>query len=386
MIEKLKAEFAKLFDAKADKNIFFAPGSFNLIGDHIDYNGGKVFPTTINLGTYAAAIKRDDNIIRFRSLNYSTKIDISLENISFNKKHNWANYPKAILAELIKSNYSVNNGFDILYYSNLPSGIGLSSTASIEIVTAFLLNDLFNLKMPRLELVKLCQKAENEYLKLNNGILNKFAIGMGKKNQGIYLDTKTLKYEYIPLKLQNHKFIIANTNKTYPTTNTVYNERYRECQQALEVMQTKIKVDNLCAISPIDFENHKDLIKDGILARRAWHVIYENQRTFYAVEFMKTYDLKAFGQLLNQSQMSLKRDFEITGFELDTIIETAWNQRGLIGSKMIGKGMGGCSINLVKANFVDDFIKNVGKVYKEKTNLTANFYILESSTGAEKIS
>jgi galactokinase len=279
----------------------------------------------------------------------------------------------------------MDSGFDVLFYGNLPVGAGLSSSASIELATAVMLNDLFALNAPMLELVKLSQQAENQYMGLNSGIMDQFAIGFGKKHQAIYLNTDTLEYEYVPLKLQGHSIIIASTNKPRTLVDSKYNERFSECKQALAILQQKLKVDNLCQITPDEFEKNKYLIEDYTLSRRAWHVIYENQRTQLAVKFLEDHDLKAFGQLLSQSHLSLKRDYDVTGLELDTLVEAAWRQDGVIGARMTGAGFGGCTINFVKNGFEDNFMSKVSAQYKEITGLDADFYIVESSDGASKI-
>ncbi len=378
-------QFKKIFPTAGKPEVYFAPGRVNIIGEHIDYNGGFVFPTTINLGTYAAMSPRHDNIIRFRSMNYPLAFDIELDHTEYQAAHEWANYPKGVLHFLKDTGKPMTHGFDVLFYGNLPVGAGLSSSASIEMVTAVMLKDLYQLNLPMIELVKIGQRTENEYLNLSSGIMDQFAIGFGKKNQAICLNTNTLEYKYIPLKLQGHQLVIANTNKKRSLVDSKYNERYNECMQALEILNKNIKANALCEITADEFEKNSYLIKDSVLARRAWHVIYENQRTKFACDFLQQHDLKAFGQLLNQSHVSLKKDYEVSGFELDTLVELAWKQKGVLGARMTGAGFGGCTINLIKTEFVQAFIENVGKEYQLLTGLQAEFYPVNSVDGAQKL-
>lgn len=385
MIEKLKIEFAKEFNSGEQIEVFFAPGRINLIGEHIDYNGGNVFPLAINTGTYAAAVKRNDNIIRLRSLNYSAKIDIQTNNIDFDKTHDWANYPKGVIKMFENAGYKINSGLDIMFYGDLPSGAGLSSSASIEMVTAVMLNHFYQFNIDMIEMVKLARKAENEYMKLNSGIMDQFAIGKGKKDFALLLNTETLQYEYVPLTLNNYCIVIANSNKKRSLVDSKYNERFAECREALNIFKQKIKIENLCEISPEIFEKNKNMIPDKVIQQRAKHAIYENQRTKLAVDALKKGKLKNFGELLIESHNSLKNDFEVTGFELDSLVQNALKQDGVVGARMTGAGFGGCTINIVEKKHVEKFIEQTAKAYTNDTKLHADFYIVESSEGARKI-
>lgn len=386
MIEKLKTDFAEIFKSNEKTEVFFAPGRINLIGEHIDYNGGEVFPLAINMGTYAVANKRNDNIIRFRSLNYPAQVDIKTDNIEYDKTHDWANYPKAIVKVFDNAGYKLDSGFDILYYGDLPSGAGLSSSASIEMATAVMLKYFFGFDIEMIEMIKLAQKAENEYMKLNSGIMDQFAVGAAKKDHAVLLNTQSLKYEYVPLLLENYSIVIANSNKKRSLVDSKYNERFAECRKALDLLKQKFDIQNLCELSPDDFDKNKNIIPDKIIQRRAEHAIHENKRTKLAVEALKNGKLKYFGELLIDSHNSLKNNFEVTGFELDTLVQHALRQDGVIGARMTGAGFGGCTINIVDKSEINNFIEQTAKAYTMHTNLNADFYIVESSSGACKIS
>ena len=386
MLEKLYNKFKNLFGYEAESK-FFSPGRVNLIGEHTDYNGGHVFPCAIHRGTYALVKKRDDKKFRMYSENFENLgiIEFLLDNLVNEKKHKWVNYPKGVVKMFIEAGYKIDSGFDVLFYGNIPNGSGLSSSASIEIVTSIILKDLYNLDIDMVEMVKLSQKAENQFIGVNSGIMDQFAVGMGKKDNAILLDCNTLKYSYAPVILKDEVLVIGNTNKKRGLADSKYNERRAECEEALKDLQKELDIQSLGELSIEEFNKSEKLIKNEINRKRAKHAVYENQRTIKAQKELMEGNLKEFGRLMNESHVSLRDDYEVTGIELDTMVEIAWNQEGVIGSRMTGAGFGGCTISIVKKDAVDKFIENVGKEYKEKVGLDADFYVVNISDGAKKL-
>lgn len=371
----LRSKFNEVF--KKEKLYFFAPGRVNLIGEHTDYNGGHVFPCALSFGTHCVFCKRDDKKVRLYSLNFPEKgiIDADLSAISYDKKQDWANYPLGVIKTLQNHGYNINQGFELMFWGDIPNGAGLSSSASIELATAVAMNKVFNLYIPQVELVKFCQEAENKFVGMNCGIMDQFAIGMGKEGCAVLLDCNTLNYEYAPLDLKGVSIVIMNTNKRRELADSKYNERRSECERALKELQRKLPIKSLGDLSIDEFEKNKELITNPTDRKRAKHAVYENQRTLQAVERLKAGDLKTFGKLMNESHISLRDDYEVTGKELDTLAEAAWQQPGVLGARMTGAGFGGCAIALAQDADVKHFIDNVGKIYREKTGLQADFYI-----------
>lgn len=371
----LRSKFNEVF--KKEKLYFFAPGRVNLIGEHTDYNGGHVFPCALSFGTHCVFCKRDDKKVRLYSLNFPEKgiIDADLSAISYDKKQDWANYPLGVIKTLQNHGYNINQGFELMFWGDIPNGAGLSSSASIELATAVAMNKVFNLYIPQVELVKFCQEAENKFVGMNCGIMDQFAIGMGKEGCAVLLDCNTLNYEYAPLDLKGVSIVIMNTNKRRELADSKYNERRSECERALKELQRKLPIKSLGDLSIDEFEKNKELITNPTDRKRAKHAVYENQRTLQAVERLKAGDLKTFGKLMNESHISLRDDYEVTGKELDTLAEAAWQQPGVLGARMTGAGFGGCAIALVQDADVKHFIDNMGKIYREKTGLQADFYI-----------
>lgn len=386
MLEKLYDKFKEFFGYEAESK-FFSPGRVNLIGEHTDYNGGHVFPCAIHKGTYALVKKRDDKKFRMYSENFENLgiIEFLLDNLVNEKKHKWVNYPKGVVKMFIEAGYKIDSGFDVLFYGNIPNGSGLSSSASIEIVTSIILKDLYNLDIDMVEMVKLSQKAENQFIGVNSGIMDQFAVGMGKKDNAILLDCNTLKYSYAPVILKDEVLVIGNTNKKRGLADSKYNERRAECEEALKDLQKELDIQSLGELSIEEFNKSEKLIKNEINRKRAKHAVYENQRTIKAQKELMEGNLKEFGRLMNESHVSLRDDYEVTGIELDTMVEIAWNQEGVIGSRMTGAGFGGCTISIVKKDAVDKFIANVGKEYKERVGLNADFYIVNIIDGAKKL-
>ncbi|MED1203379.1 galactokinase [Heyndrickxia acidicola] len=385
-IEKLSAAFKQQFRESPDR-VFFSPGRINLIGEHTDYNGGHVFPCAITYGTYAYVRQREDQLVRLYSLNFEDKgiIQFSLDELEYDRAHDWANYPKGMIKFVKEAGYSVSGGFDCLIYGNIPNGAGLSSSASIELLTGVVLEGLFGLEVPRVELVKIGQRVENEFIGVNSGIMDQFAIGMGKKDFGILLDCSTLEYEYAPIHLENHHILIMNTNKRRELADSKYNERRAECEEALKQLQTKLSIQSLGDLSEKELEENRALLSNKTIYKRAKHAVSENARTIKALKALKAGDIDVFGKLMNQSHQSLKEDYEVTGKELDTLVEAAWNQAGVLGARMTGAGFGGCAIAIVENEKVEAFIANVGKAYKDAVGYEADFYVASIGNGAHEV-
>lgn len=386
-MDTLHKNFTDVFNHANDIRLFFAPGRINLIGEHTDYNGGHVFPASISFGTYAAAAKRTDNKLRFYSMNFPEAgiIECDLEHLDYDPAHNWANYPKGMIQFIQDSGYEIHAGIDILYYGDIPNSAGLSSSASIEIVTGILLERLFHLELDRIELIKLGQKVENDYIHVNSGIMDQFAIGMGKKDHAIHLNTETLSFTYAPLKLADHSIMIIHTNKSRALADSKYNERRAQCEAALTDLQTELNITSLGELTPDEFETHKQLIQDETNRKRAKHAVYENARTIKALEMLNKGDLVHFGKLMNESHRSLQEDYEVTGLELDTLVEAAWNQEGVLGARMTGAGFGGCAIAIVRNEHIETFKKHVNQTYAKKIGYEAVFYTAQIGDGAKEI-
>lgn len=386
-MDDLIREFKSIFHTTAAPLEFFAPGRINLIGEHTDYNGGHVFPASISFGTYALAKKRTDTKFRFYSINFPETgvIECDLFDMSYNLNHDWANYPKGMIKYMIEHGHPIKHGADILYYGNIPNGAGLSSSASIEMVTGVLLEKLTELKISRINMIKLGQQVENDYIGVNSGIMDQFAIGMGKKNHAILLDCQTLDYHYAPIELQDHAIMIINTNKQRTLAGSKYNERRQQCEQALADLKSELSIESLGELSNKEFEQHKHLIKNNINQKRAKHAVSENVRTLKALKRLQDGDLNGFGQLVNASHESLKNDYEVTGIELDTIVEAAWEQDGVIGARMTGAGFGGCAIAIVEKDNIDHFKANVNEIYTKTIGYEPTFYTAAIGDGAKEI-
>ena len=382
MKEAVLQKYKELFGTEA-ASAFFAPGRVNLIGEHTDYNGGHVFPCALTIGTYAAAGKNQKKVLRLYSMNFEKLgvIEVPVEDLVYDKKDNWANYPKGVIRVLKDHGYEITDGMDIVYYGNIPNASGLSSSASLEVLTAFIAKTLCGLKLDFVEISKLTQEAENRFIGVNCGIMDQFAIAMGKKDHAIFLDTATLKYEYAPIKLDGCKIVIACSNKKRGLGDSKYNERRQECEDALAALQKVLPVKTLGELTEDAFEANRSAIGDPVKERRAKHAVYENQRTIRAVQALKAGDLKQFGELMNESHVSLRDDYEVTGIELDALVENAWKQEGVIGSRMTGAGFGGCTVSIVREDGIDSFIRNVGEAYLAKIGYAADFYVVEIGDG-----
>jgi len=381
--EKLTSKFTSLFGAEGEIKKYFAPGRVNLIGEHTDYNGGHVFPCALTIGTYGVARKRNDRKIRFYSFNFDSKgiVECSLDNLKYDKNYEFGNYPLGMFWALIDDGNKIENGVDFIFEGTIPLGSGLSSSASIEVLTGFILRDLFKLNFDNVKLALLGQKCENKFVGVNCGIMDQFVIANGKKDHAIFLDCATLEFLTVPIILKEEKIIIMNTNKVRQLGESKYNERRAECEKALSELQEKLKIKTLGDLKEEEFENNKDLIKDENRKKRAKHAVYENQRTIKAVEALKANNIVEFGKLMYGSHESLRYDYEVTGKELDTLVDEAKKVNGVLGARMTGAGFGGCAVSIVKSNCVDEFIKNVGKGYKDAIGYDASFYVVDVGDG-----
>ena len=385
-INVLKDKFNEIFKSNSE-NVFFSPGRVNLIGEHTDYNGGNVFPCALTIGTYGLISKRTDKKMRVYSLNFDEIgiIEFDLDDLVYDKKDNWSNYLKGVIKAFNCHGHTTPNGFDILFYGNIPNGSGLSSSASLEVLMAVILNDTFNLNVDMIDMVKMCQEAENKFIGVNCGIMDQFAIGMGRAESAILLDCNTLNYSYSKLNMDGYKIVIANTNKKRGLADSKYNERRSECEDALACIQKVKKINSLGELSEEEFEAVKECISDPIKIKRAKHAVYENQRTLKAVKALENNDLVLFGQLMNASHVSLRDNYEVTGIELDTLVSLAWECEGVLGARMTGAGFGGCTVNIIKDECIDAFIEKVKTKYTEKIGYEPSFYVVNISDGTRKI-
>ena len=383
MKETVLNKFQEVFGDTEGAKVFFAPGRVNLIGEHTDYNAGHVFPCALTIGTYGVARVRNDRKLRFYSMNFEQLgvIESSIDGLKPEKEADWTNYPKGVMWAFGEMGFVIPNGMDILLNGNIPNGSGLSSSASVEVLTGYILRDFFGFDVTNQDLALIGQYSENKFNGVNCGIMDQFAIAMGKKDHAIFLDTADLSYTYAPVKLEGAKLVIACSNKKRGLGDSKYNERRSECETALAELQEVIDVAGLGNLTEEQFEANKSAIKDPVRAKRAKHAVYENQRTIQAVAALEANDITQFGQLMNASHVSLRDDYEVTGIELDTLVEEAWKVEGVIGSRMTGAGFGGCTVSMVKDEAIDTFIKQVGDAYLAKIGYSADFYVVEIGDG-----
>jgi len=378
----------KFFEKYGNRNnnpvLFFSPGRVNLIGEHTDYNGGYVFPCALNYGTYLLIRKINDNLLRFSSVNFSNDEETELQQNIERKAGKWSNYPLGVINEFLKKGIKLS-GLELLFYGDVPNGAGLSSSASIEMVTAVAINDIFGADLDRLELVKMSQKAENEFVGMNCGIMDQFSVGFGRKDHAIFLNCNTLNYENVPVNLNDCILIITNTNKRRGLTDSKYNERRAECEKAVGLLQAYRSINNLSELTTDEIPVLEKYITDHTILRRARHVVSENGRVLEAVRALKENDLVRFGELMNASHDSLKDDYEVTGTELDTLVYEGRKLPGVIGTRMTGAGFGGCTVTIVKKDSSGEFMTRLAESYSKKTGLVPDFYLPEIGNGAGKI-
>ena len=388
MKKQLFDMFAELFGDSEGARFYFSPGRVNLIGEHTDYNGGHVFPCALTLGTYGAARKREDNKIHLYSMNLDSfgVVEASLDDLTNKKEYNWANYPLGVVWAFKEKGHTITSGFDMVIWGNIPNGSGLSSSASLEVLTGVILTDLFEIKdLSMTDLALIGQYSENNFNGCNCGIMDQFAVAMGKKDHAIFLDTSDLSYEYAPCVLDGAKIVITNSKVKHRIFDSAYNDRRNECAAALKALQSELDIQALGDLTPEEFEAHKSLIKDEIQLQRAKHAVYENQRTIDAVTALKAGDIESFGKLMNQSHISLRDDYGVSCEEIDILVDLAWKIPGVLGSRITGGGFGGCTVSIVKDESIDTFIETIGKTYLEKVGHEAEFYTVDIGDGASRL-
>lgn len=389
MLNKLIKKFKELYGEEGDIRTYFAPGRVNLIGEHTDYNGGHVFPCALTLGTYAVTRKRKDRAIRLYSLNLSKMgvVKTSLDDLRPYTNAGWTNYPKGVMWAYEGRGMKLPFGLDIAIYGDIPNGSGLSSSASLEVLTGLILKDMFGFDdVSMTDIALIGQYSENNFNSCNCGIMDQFASAMGKKDHAIFLDTNTLKYEYAPVKLPDAKIVIINSKVKHSLVDSAYNDRRNECETALKELQAVCGINTLGDLTEEQFELLKPAIKDEIRVKRAKHAVYENQRAIRAVDALKTNNIELFGQLMNASHESLKNDYEVSCEEIDILVDLAQKTPGVIGSRITGGGFGGCTVSIVRNDAVDNFISSIGVVYKEKVGHAAEFYVVDIGDGARRLS
>lgn len=387
MITGLIKKFAEIFGSSADVKTYFAPGRVNLIGEHTDYNGGHVFPCALTLGTYAVVRKREDDKLRFYSVNFAHKgvIESDLGDLSPYKEAGWTNYPKGVMWAFEKRGYQIPSGMDILIYGNIPNGSGLSSSASLEVLTGIMLKDLFGFDVSMVDIALIGQYSENNFNGCNCGIMDQFASAMGKKDHAIFLDTNTLEYEYAPVKLADAKIVIVNSKVKHSLVDSAYNDRRNECEMALQELQKVVPIKTLGDLTEEQFEKYQYAIASEVRRKRAKHAVYENQRTIKAVQALANQDVETFGELMNASHVSLRDDYEVSCKEIDILVDLAWETEGVIGSRITGGGFGGCTVSIVKQDAVDTFISKIGKAYCDQVGHEAEFYVVDIGDGARNV-
>ena len=384
-VTELKTAFNETYGKQAEA-VYFSPGRVNLIGEHTDYNGGFVFPCALSFGTYLLISKNTDKKMRFKSLNQPEIVELELNQLTTPLEgRSWVNYPLGCIAQFVKRGIKIENGYDILIWGNVPNGAGLSSSAALEVVTAYAFNEQLGTGYDRTELAKIGQLSEHEFALVNCGIMDQFASAQGKKDHAIFLNCDTLQFELVPVKLQGIKVVISNTHSPHKLDSGAYNARVAECKKAVEQLNSVRPLKYLAELTEEEFKNVEHAITDEVAHKRARHVVGEVQRTTDAVKALKAGDIEAFGKLMNASHVSLRDDYEVTGLKLDSMAEEAWKIKGVIGSRMTGGGFGGCTVSLVKDEAIDTFIAEVGKNYKAKTGLDAEFYIAEIGDGACRV-
>lgn len=385
MQSKLLKKFNEIFGGEGEVHSYFAPGRVNLIGEHTDYNGGHVFPCALSIGTYGLARKRQDNKLRFYSVNFEKLgvIETSLEDLVPSDSAGWTNYPKGVMWAFEKRGFKMPCGVDFLIYGNIPNGSGLSSSASLEVLTGLMLREEYGFDaLTMQDLAIIGQYSENNFNGMNCGIMDQFASAMGKKDCAIFLDTSTLNFEYAPVKLPTAKIVITNSKVKHSLVGSAYNDRRNECETALKDLQTVLDIKALGDLTEEEFESNKAVIKSDVCRKRAKHAVYENQRAVKAVQALKDNNIEEFGKLMNASHVSLRDDYEVSCEEIDVLVDLAWETPGVIGSRITGGGFGGCTVSIVENDAVDGFIDSIGKKYKEKVGHEAEFYVVEIGDGA----
>ena len=387
MKETVLKKFEELYGGAGEARVYFAPGRVNMIGEHTDYNGGHVFPCALTIGTYAAVKKRTDRKLRFYSMNFENMgvTESSLDDLTPSDAAGWTNYPKGVMWAFAERGMKMDCGLDIVLNGNIPNGSGLSSSASLEVLTGFYLRDLFGFDVTNVDLALIGQYSENNFNGMNCGIMDQFASAMGKKDNAIFLDTADLSYQYAPLVLDGAKIIVTKSKVKHSLVNSGYNTRRKESEQALADLQKAVDIKSLGDLTEEAFEENRSAIKDAVCAKRAKHAVYENRRTIRAVEALKANNLREFGELMNASHVSLRDDYEVSCDEIDVLVEEAWKVDGVIGSRITGGGFGGCTVSIVKDEAVDTFKEKVGAAYRERVGKEADFYVVEIGDGPARL-
>lgn len=383
-VQELKSAFQEAYGKAADA-VYFSPGRVNLIGEHVDYNGGSVFPCALSFGTYLLLAKNDKKVMNFKSLNQPEIVTLTFDQLTTPLQKSWVNYPLGVIAQFIKRGIAIPNGYDMLIWGNVPNGAGLSSSAALEVVTAYAFNDQLSTGFNRTVLAQIGQKSEHEFALVNCGIMDQFASANGAKDKAIHLNCDTLEFEHVPVKLEGIKILISNTHSPHKLDSGAYNQRVAECKLAVEQLNKVRPLKYLAELTEEEFNKVSSAITDPVAYKRARHVVGEVQRTSDAIEALKSGDIAKFGQLMNASHVSLRDDYEVTGPELDCMAEEAWKIPGVVGSRMTGGGFGGCTVSLVKDEAIDTFIKEVGAAYEAKTGIKPEFYIAEIGDGARRV-
>lgn len=385
--ENVLAKFKELFGGEGEIGVYFAPGRVNMIGEHTDYNGGHVFPCALTIGTYGVARKREDKKLRFYSMNFEQLgvLESSVENLKPEKEADWTNYPKGVMWAFGEKGMKVEQGMDLVLFGNIPNGSGLSSSASVEVLTGFILRDMFGFDVTNQDLALIGQYSENNYNGCNCGIMDQFASAMGKKDNAIFLDCNTLEFEYAPIVLDGAKIVVTNSMVKHSLVTSAYNDRRNESAQALKDLQTVTDIKTLGDLTDEEFDKHQDAIKDEVARKRGKHAVYENQRTIAAVKALRANDITTFGKLMNASHVSLRDDYETSCPEVDVLVDEAWKIPGVIGSRITGGGFGGCTVSIVKDEAVDEFKEKLTKAYEEKVGKTPEFYVVSIGDGPSRL-
>ncbi|MDY2591023.1 MAG: galactokinase [Agathobacter sp.] len=380
-------KFQELYGAEGDIRVYFAPGRVNLIGEHTDYNGGHVFPCALTIGTYMAVRKREDRQLRFYSMNFENLgvIEDSLDNLVAKEDGEWTNYPKGVIWAFEGREMKLDCGLDIALYGNIPNGSGLSSSASLEVVTGYMLKDMFGFDVTNQDIALIGQYSENNFNGCNCGIMDQFASAMGKADNAIFLDTADLSYEYAPVKLDGAKIVVTNSMVKHSLVTSAYNDRRNESSQALADLQQVCGISTLGELTEEEFEKYKNSIKDEVNRARAKHAVYENQRTIKAVAALKNNDIETFGKLMNASHVSLRDDYETSCEEVDVLVEEAWKIDGVIGSRITGGGFGGCTVSIVKDDAIDIFKEKLTAAYEQKVGKAPEFYVVSIGDGPSRL-
>ncbi len=387
MMQNLVEKFKELYGGQGEIRKYFAPGRVNLIGEHTDYNGGHVFPCALTIGTYGVVRSRADRVIRFYSVNFEKLgvIETSLDELVPSKEAGWTNYPKGVMWAFEKRGMKLSHGLDVLIYGDIPNGSGLSSSASLEVLTGLILKETYGFDVSMVDIALIGQDSENNFNGCNCGIMDQFASAMGKKDNAIFLDTNTLNYEYAPVVLEDAKIVITNSKVKHSLVDSAYNDRRNECEQALKELQKVMDIKTLGDLTEREFEANKDAIENEVCRKRAKHAVYENQRTIRAVKALKAGEIQTFGELMNASHVSLRDDYEVSCEEIDILVDLAWKIPGVIGSRITGGGFGGGTVSIVKNDVVDTFISSIGRAYQDKVGHEAEFYVVEIGDGGHVI-